>query len=227
MGGAWTIRWGRPLWEASIAAGRASNASGSCSPERFRLVFSEVYFYGETSGESGESGAGPFLLVPFLDEPSFLRERKVSRGDGRRPGPSQCAVVGCSQLAARRGNGAVPVLICRQGSHFCHCREREAGPKAVQNARLFRGAPTLKGVGSAAYPCPLSDRSAPLRVLKALNGGFEQSPGLYCFPCGSAGKESACSAGDLGSIPGLGKIPWRRGRLPTPVFWRGEFHGLL
>ena len=24
------------------------------------------------------------------------------------------------------------------------------------------------------------------------------------FPCGSAGKESACSAGDLGLIPGLG-----------------------
>ena len=28
-----------------------------------------------------------------------------------------------------------------------------------------------------------------------------------CFPCGSAGKESACSAGDLGSIPGLGRSP--------------------
>ena len=27
------------------------------------------------------------------------------------------------------------------------------------------------------------------------------------FPCGSAGKESACNAGDLGSIPGLGKSP--------------------
>ena len=24
------------------------------------------------------------------------------------------------------------------------------------------------------------------------------------FPCGSAGKESACNAGNLGSIPGLG-----------------------
>ena len=22
------------------------------------------------------------------------------------------------------------------------------------------------------------------------------------------------------------KIPWRRERLPTPVFWPGEFHGL-
>ena len=27
------------------------------------------------------------------------------------------------------------------------------------------------------------------------------------FPCGSAGKESACSVGDLGSIPGLGRCP--------------------
>ena len=44
--------------------------------------------------------------------------------------------------------------------------------------------------------------------------------------CGSAGKEPACNAGDLGLIPGLGKIPWRRERLPTPVFRPGEFHGL-
>ena len=29
------------------------------------------------------------------------------------------------------------------------------------------------------------------------------------FPCGSDGKESACNARDLGSIPG-GKITWRR-----------------
>ena len=27
------------------------------------------------------------------------------------------------------------------------------------------------------------------------------------FPCSSVGKESACSAGDLGSIPGLGRSP--------------------
>ena len=30
----------------------------------------------------------------------------------------------------------------------------------------------------------------------------------------------------VGSIPGLGRFPWRRERLPTPVFWPGEFHGL-
>ena len=38
-------------------------------------------------------------------------------------------------------------------------------------------------------------------------------------------KESACNAGDLGSIPGVRKIPWRRQWQPTPVFWPGEFHG--
>ena len=27
------------------------------------------------------------------------------------------------------------------------------------------------------------------------------------FPCGSAGKESACNVGDLGAVPGLGRSP--------------------
>ena len=30
------------------------------------------------------------------------------------------------------------------------------------------------------------------------------------FPCGSAGKESTCNEGDLGSIPGLGRFPGER-----------------
>ena len=29
-----------------------------------------------------------------------------------------------------------------------------------------------------------------------------------------------------GFNPWVGKIPWRRERLPTLVFWPGEFHGL-
>ena len=33
---------------------------------------------------------------------------------------------------------------------------------------------------------------------------------LVGFPCGSAGKESSCNAGDLGSIPGLGRSPGER-----------------
>ena len=55
--------------------------------------------------------------------------------------------------------------------------------------------------------------------------GYSSRPD--CFPGGSAGKELACNAGNLGSIPGIpGKIPWKRERLPIPVFWSGEFHGL-
>ena len=103
--------------------------------------------------------------------------------------------------------------------------------------------------------------------------GFDAKPSkcsnpvltLACFPHSLVGKESACNAGDPGSIPGSGrspgegigyplqyfwaslvaqlvknllqcgrpgfdlqveKIPWRRERLPTPVFWPGEFRGL-
>ena len=47
-------------------------------------------------------------------------------------------------------------------------------------------------------------------------------PVFLGFPCCSAGKESACNDGDLGSIPGLGRF--REGkRLPTPVSSPGEF----
>jgi len=33
------------------------------------------------------------------------------------------------------------------------------------------------------------------------------TPAFLGFPCGSAGKESACNAGDLSLIPGLGRSP--------------------
>ena len=49
------------------------------------------------------------------------------------------------------------------------------------------------------------------------------------FPGGTSGKESACQCRwhkRHGFDPWVGKIPWRREKLPTPVFWPGEFHGL-
>ena len=46
------------------------------------------------------------------------------------------------------------------------------------------------------------------------------------FPGSSDGKASAYNAGDLGSIPGSGKIPWRRKWQPTPGFLSGKSHGL-
>ena len=46
------------------------------------------------------------------------------------------------------------------------------------------------------------------------------------FPCGSAGKESICNAGDQGSIPGLGRSPGEGNGLPTSVSLPEEFHKL-
>ena len=45
------------------------------------------------------------------------------------------------------------------------------------------------------------------------------------FPGGAEGKASARNAGELGSIPGWGRFPWRRKWQPTPVFLPGEPHG--
>ena len=45
------------------------------------------------------------------------------------------------------------------------------------------------------------------------------------FHCGSAGKECLLYRRPVFD-PWVGKSPWRRERLPTPVFWPWEFHGL-
>ena len=42
------------------------------------------------------------------------------------------------------------------------------------------------------------------------------------FPGGSDSKESAYNGGDMGLIPGLAKIPWKRAWQPAPVFLPGE-----
>ena len=49
--------------------------------------------------------------------------------------------------------------------------------------------------------------------------------GVIGFPHSSVGKESACSEGKLGLIPGSGRFPWRRKWQPTPVFLPEKSHG--
>jgi len=41
------------------------------------------------------------------------------------------------------------------------------------------------------------------------------------FPCGSAGKDFACNAGDLGSTPGLGRFPGEGKRKGYPLQYSG------
>ena len=55
------------------------------------------------------------------------------------------------------------------------------------------------------WPMVVAWTRVPVSVWKKVEA-FETCFGVS-FPCGSAGKESACNAGDLGSIPGLGRPP--------------------
>ena len=48
---------------------------------------------------------------------------------------------------------------------------------------------------------------------------------MQYFPGGSDGKESACNARDLGSVPALGRSPGEGDDNPTPVFLPGKSHG--
>ena len=45
------------------------------------------------------------------------------------------------------------------------------------------------------------------------------------FPGDSDSKESACNVRGPMVHPWVGKIPWKKPCLPTPVFLPGEFHG--
>ena len=55
---------------------------------------------------------------------------------------------------------------------------------------------------------------------------FDRLHRYKAFPGGSAGKESACNVGDLGSNHGLRRSPGEGNDDPTPGLWPGEFHGL-
>ena len=55
---------------------------------------------------------------------------------------------------------------------------------------------------------------------------WQPTPVFMGFPGGSDGKESACNAGDLGLIPGLGRSPGEGKGYPLQLFWPGEFAGL-
>ena len=57
-----------------------------------------------------------------------------------------------------------------------------------------------------------------------LEKGYAIHSSIRRLPCGLAGKESTCNAGDLGSIPGLGRSSGEGKSISG--FWPGEFHGL-
>ena len=48
---------------------------------------------------------------------------------------------------------------------------------------------------------------------------------MWGFPDGSSGKEFTCNAGDVKSIPGVGRSPGGGHGKPTPVLLPGKSHG--
>ena len=90
------------------------------------------------------------------------------------------------------------------------------------------------------WPCPTAcgilvpyqgSNTDPLRWNASLNHWTARGvPPRRLFNCLRTNKASTVVAQKvkkpLGFNPWVGKIPWRRERLPTPVFWPGEFHGL-
>ena len=101
---------------------------------------------------------------------------------------------------------------------------------AAAAAKSRQSCPTL---------CNPTDRSPPgssvpgilqARILKWVAISFsitaESSDKMWSTEEGN-GKllQYSCHENPVNNIKRVGKIPWKRERLPTPVFWPGEFHG--
>ena len=56
--------------------------------------------------------------------------------------------------------------------------------------------------------------------------GIEYPRIFLGFPCVAQLVKNLPTIWETSVWSWVGKIPWRRERLPTPVFWPGEFHGL-
>ena len=85
-------------------------------------------------------------------------------------------------------------------------------PKSMQAQDTAQGHPSVHGM--------LQARILEWAAMPSSRGSFPARDGIR-LSCGSEGKASACNAGDLGSYPWVGKIPWKRKWQPTLVFLPG------
>ena len=86
------------------------------------------------------------------------------------------------------------------------------------------------GVVLSARPFKHNSRVPGPRLGLPVQGHLKQwaAPGYRELSQRPDGDAPACAAGDAGgagSVPGLGKSPWRGRWQPAPVFLPGEFHG--
>ena len=114
----------------------------------------------------------------FTEDQQGGRQDKRHFEDGKTPRPGSCQ----EDFSLKVGNWQAHKLA------YSSQREEHERPECV------------KGGGSTEKVIAVEVVYPPLKEGQALlwSGGF---------PCGSAGKESAWNAGDLGSIPRLGRSP--------------------
>ena len=78
---------------------------------------------------------------------------------------------------------------------------------------------------SSCPQCFPASESFPMSQLFTWGGQSTGVSALASVLGGSEVKAYACNVGNLGSIPGSGRFPWRRKWQPTLVFLPGESHG--
>ena len=72
--------------------------------------------------------------------------------------------------------------------------------------------------GTAGASLPITDSWSLLRPMSIVSVMPYNHLISLGFPCGSAGKEATCNAGDLGLIPGLGRSPGEGKGYPLQYF---------
>ena len=113
-------------------------------------------------------------------------------------------------------------------------------PLEVPKVLVYQASPLLSSVGCLSVPfvkrqpfykglhSPVMEewktQGSTIRQPTVINKGLLFL--TWGFPRSSQLVKNPPECGRPGFNPWVGKIPWRRERLLTPVFWPGEFHGL-
>ena len=94
-------------------------------------------------------------------------------------------------------------------THIGRLTSLPLGEKKIFTQKLYYMPITFIG----AFPCPYTSFLQP-RVMKIIIPILNIAQSALGFPGCSEGKESSCNVGDLGSIPGLGRPPWKGNSYP-------------
>ena len=174
--------------------------------------------------------AHPTVSKCAAPDPTGTEERKLAGGDPtmvqglvcRRSGSRKC--LDTALTGHRNRKGRAPCLGHR-GRDLSRRTPKLGGRGEGQRSQgCLAGGGGEEGDPEGCGPRGWGPGSGPGgRSSWGRKGGLLAAP--WGFPGGSDGKEPACQCKRRGFDPWVGKIPWRRKRPPTPIFWPEESHG--